>query len=295
MDKNRAQGSVGQQLDTAVASGKTNDDAPSVSTEINLGDFTRTQGLMKSLRLLLNNQPVVQVEDIASGVSDAGRKFKLGELEQANQDLARLYAAFGQRTNQWENQARNLEQQMKMQAAKNPKSISIDAMNRMKAEQTAVRTRIRTAEVLFRRLQQGLDLAFTNSQRRPAAINTEPPVDLPPKFLVAFENASTSQRSEIVKTFFEIESKLTVYVTKNMTSGYDIRFDPVPPLNRLYFLAQTAQVIRLEKLSDPVVLQDVKGATQIDMKLVEFVKHVQSGVWLLKPTTDIRQIREDAV
>ena len=97
---------------------------PVSGMEINLGDFTRTQGLMKSLRLMLNNQVVVQLEDVASAVSDAGRKFKLGDLEAANLDVARAYAAFGQRTNQWENQARSLEQQMKMQAAKNPKSIS---------------------------------------------------------------------------------------------------------------------------------------------------------------------------
>ena len=91
-------------------------DSPS-GMEINLGDFTRTQGLMKSLRLTLEGQVIVQLEDVASGLSDAGRKFKMGEIEQANQDVTRLYAAFGQRTNQWENQARNLEQQMKMQAA----------------------------------------------------------------------------------------------------------------------------------------------------------------------------------
>src|SRR6185295_16249996 len=104
------------------------------------------------------------VEEIASGVSEAGRKFKIEDIEQANQDVTRLYSAFGQRTGQWENQARGLEQQMRMQAAKNPKSISIDKMNRMKSEQTAVRTRIRTAEVQFRRLHQGLDQAFTNLQ-----------------------------------------------------------------------------------------------------------------------------------
>src|SRR5436190_20468229 len=86
---------------------------PLSGMEINLGDFTRTQGLMKSLRLMLNNQIVVQVEEIASGVSEAGRKFKMGELEQANVDIARLYSAFGQRTNQWESQARSLVEKMK--------------------------------------------------------------------------------------------------------------------------------------------------------------------------------------
>src|SRR5262249_7929495 len=159
--------------------------------------FTRTQGLMKSLRMMLNNQIVVQVEDVAGGVGDAGRKFKMGDFEQANLDVARLYAAFGQRTNQWESQARSLEKQMKMQAAKNPKSISIDKMNQMKSEQTSVRTRIRTAEVQFRRLHQGLDQAFTNLQRRPAPAPSEMPAALPAGFLESFRAAATADRSKI--------------------------------------------------------------------------------------------------
>src|SRR3954454_4760834 len=98
-------------------SGSTAGEAPETPSgaEINLGDFTRIQGLMKSLRLLINNQIAVQVEDLAGGLSDAGRKFKMGEIEQANQDVTRLYSAFSQRTTQWESQARGLEQQMKMQ------------------------------------------------------------------------------------------------------------------------------------------------------------------------------------
>jgi hypothetical protein len=273
-------------METAGTPADANEDARTGNAEVNLGDFTRTQGLMKSLRLMLNNQPVVQVEDIASGVSDAGRKFKIGEVEQANQDVTRLYAAFGQRTNQWENQARNLEQQMKMQAAKNPKSISIDAMNRMRAEQTAVRTRIRTAEVHFRRLHQGLDQAYTNLQRRPAIKDSLPEIALPSEFVVSFKNATVSNRPEIVKAFFEIESRLTVDVTRSTKTGYDIRFSPVPPAGRLYFLTDTAQVVRLEKLGKVVTLHDAENSQLTDMKLVEFVKHVQSGVWLLKPRID---------
>ena len=66
--------------------------------EINLGDFTRTQGLMKSLRLTLNNQIVIPVEEIAGGLNDAARKFKMGDLEQesgqglrARQELVREF------------------------------------------------------------------------------------------------------------------------------------------------------------------------------------------------------------
>ncbi len=250
--------------------------------EINLGDFTRTQGLMKSLRLTLNNQIVVPVEELASGVSEAGRKFKIGDIEQANQDVARLYSVFGQRTNQWENQARNLEQQMKMAAAKNPKSISIDKMNRMKSEQTAVRTRIRTAEVQFRRLHQGLDQAFTNLYRQPAAVTSEPTA-LTSDFLVRFKAATIADRPELVKKCFDIEAAIQVHVTRGTQTGYDIKFNPLPPLDRLYFLTKTGQLICLEQLSSVVLLQDLETAQTNELKLVEFVKLVQTGAWLLKP------------
>jgi hypothetical protein len=253
--------------------------------QINLGDFTRTQGLMKSLRLTLDNQIVVQVEELASGLNDAGRKFKMGDIEQANLDVARLYAAFGQRTGQWENQARSLEQQMKAQAAKNPKSISIDKMNRMKSEQTAVRTRIRTAEVQFRRLHQGLDLAFTNLQRQPGLQTPEPAGSPPADFLAALKVATPADRPQVVKDFFDIESVLAARVSRSAKGGYDIQFDPKPPLDRLYYFTATGKVVCLKQLDNLVSMQDLETGQATAIKLVEFVKQVQSGAWLLKTRT----------
>src|SRR6476660_6360404 len=117
MDETRIDESVPEKTEAANRSEARAEETPLLSgMEINLGDFTRTQGLMKSLRLMLNKQIVVQVEELASGVSEAGRKFKMGDIEQANQDVARLYSTFGQRTNQWESQARGLQEKMKMQA-----------------------------------------------------------------------------------------------------------------------------------------------------------------------------------
>jgi hypothetical protein len=286
IDETRAEESPGDKLEGTSRSEAPNDDDQLLSgLEINLGDFTRTQGLMKSLRLMLNNQIVVQLEDVASGVSDAGRKFKMGDIEQANLDVARAYAAFGQRTNQWENQARNLEQQMKTQAAKNPKSISIDAMNRMKSEQSAVRTRIRTAEVQFRRLHQGLDQAFTNLQNRPIPADATPsaatPGDVPAEFLKRFKGASSEERPAIVKDFYEVEAVLKVTVSRGTTAGYDIKFEPMPPLARLYFLTMKARIVRLKQLGEVVVVQDLAAGEEREMKLVEFVKQVQGGVWLV--------------
>jgi hypothetical protein len=270
--------------ESAIRSAVSSDEPlPLSGMEVNLGDFTRTQGLMKSLRLTLNHQIVVPVEEIASGVNEAGRKFKMGDIEQANQDVARLHAAFGQRTSQWESQARSLEQQMKSQAAKNPKSISIDKINRMKSEQTAVRTRIRTAEVQFRRLHQGLDQIFTSLQRQPAPAASETPSALPSDFLAAFRAARATERPALVKEFFDIDTVLNVSVSKGANEGYDIKFDTMPRPNDLYFLTKTAQVIRLEQLSSVVLVQDLETGLSSELKLVEFVKHVQSGVWLLAP------------
>jgi hypothetical protein len=290
MDETQTEESGREESEADIRSAARSEETQPVSgMEINLGDFTRTGGLMKSLRLMLNNQIVVQVEEVASGVGEAGRKFKMGDIEQANLDVARLYSAFGQRINQWESQARSLEQQMKMQAAKNPKSISIDAMNRMKSEQTAVRTRIRTAEVQFRRLHQGLDQAFTNLQRRSAPAISETPIALPAGFLEHFKAATIADRAEIVKERFDIETVLNVSVSRGTKAGYDIKFDPMPPLNRLYFLTKTAQIIRLQELSNVVLIQDLETGQKSDMTLAEFVKQVQRGAWLLKPRSGARQ------
>lgn len=290
MDEAQTEESVPEKTEAASRPEARREETPPVSgMEIDLGDFTRTQGLMKSLRLMLDNQIVVQVEEIASGVSEAGRKFKMGDIEQANQDVARLYSAFGQKTNQWESQARSLEQQMKTQAAKNPKSISIDKMNRMKSEQTAVRTRIRTAEVQFRRLHQGLEQTFINLQGQPAPAASAISSALPSGFLERFKSARISDRPAIVKECFDTGTALKASVRRGTKAEYEIQFDPRPQLNCLCFLTKTAQVIRLEQLSNIVLIEDVETGQTSEMKLVEFVKQVQGGAWLLKPRSGARQ------
>ena len=247
---------------------------PASGMEINLGDFTRTQGLMKSLRLTLDNQIVIPVEEIASGVGEAGRKFKMGDLEQAHQDVARLYAAFGQKASQWDARARSLEQQMRLKVSKNPKAISIDTMSRMKSEQVAVRTRIATAEVHFRRLHQGLDQAYTNLKSQPVPAT-------PADFLAAFKAASLADRPAAVKQCFESMTVLEVTIRRGQAGGYAIRFDPRPPRGSLLFVTTTGEIVRLHELGNLVVVQDLETGSNSEMKVGDFVKLVQAGVWLL--------------
>lgn len=261
----------------AVRSAAPGDDARPVSgMEINLGDFTRTEGLMKSLRLTLNNQIVVPVEEIAGGLNDAARKFKMGDLEQANLDVTRLYSSYQQKVSQWDSQARGLEQQMRTAVAKNPKAVSIDSMNRMKSEQTAVRLRLATAEVHFRRLHQGLAQECINRER-PAVPG------VPADFLAAFQAASLADRPAVVKQAFESVTPLGVTIRRAEAGGYAIQFDPRPTPGSLLFLTQAAELVRLVQLSNVVEVQDLETGSSTEIKVASFVKLVQAGgVWLLK-------------
>jgi hypothetical protein len=249
---------------------------PASGMEMNLGDFTRTEGLMKSLRLTLNNQIVIPVEEIAGGINDAARKFKMGDLEQANLDVARLYSSYQQKVSQWESQARGLEQQMRTAVAKNPKAVSIDTMNRMKSEQTAVRTRLATAEVHFRRLHQGLAQECTSRERQAVP-------GVPANFLAAFKAASLADRPEVVKRGWESVTPLGVTIRRAQAGGYAIQFDPRPPRGSLLFVLATGEILRLQELAAVVVVEDLETRSKSDMKVAAFVKLVQGGVWLLQP------------
>jgi hypothetical protein len=277
---------------------------PLSGMEINLGDFTRTQGLMKSLRLTLHQQIVVTVEEIASGVGEAGRKFKMGDLEQANQEITRLYASFGQKTSQWDSRARSLEQQMRQQASKNPKSVSLDALNRMKSEQVSVRTRISTAEVHFRRLHQGLTQACTNllsqraeekaAQQKHASEKAAPENAGQQKLsplLAEFEAAPAADRPALVRQHFESITPVEVTIERREPGGYEIRFAPRPPRGSLLFLHETGELVRLHELGANVVIENLAAGSpseenRSEMKIGQFVKLVQAGAWLVDRSSD---------
>jgi hypothetical protein len=222
------------------------------------------------------------VEEIASGVGEAGRKFKMGDLEQANQDVARLYATFGQKTSQWESRARSLEQQRRLQVSKNPKSISIDTMNRMKAEHVTVRSRIATAELHFRRLHQGLDQAYTNLQSQPVPRRG-------PSFLASFMAAPLAERPALVKERFESITVIEATIKRSQTGGYAVQFAPRPPRGSLLFLTTIGEIVRLHELGAHVVVEDLETGSQSEMKVASFVKLVQAGVWQLEPRSAVGQ------
>jgi hypothetical protein len=48
----------------------------------------------------------------------------------------------------------------------------------------------------------------------------------------------------------------------------------------------TGQVILLQQLNNIVLFEDLETGQAREMKLKDFVKHVQSGAWLLKPAAE---------
>jgi hypothetical protein len=86
----------------------------------------------------------------------------------------------------------------------------------------------------------------------------------------------------MVKAWFEIESVLKVSVRRGAEGGYRIKFDPKPPLDRIYFLTRTAQLILLQQLDKMVHFQDLETGQDSQMKLEDFVRHVQVGAWILR-------------
>jgi hypothetical protein len=137
--------------------------------------------------------------------------------------------------------------------------------------------------VQFRRLHQGLDQAFANLPRPSPPATSGTSVAPPAGFLAAFKPATIADRPAIVREHFDIAAVIKVNVSRGTNAGYDIKFDPKPPPGRLYYLTETAQVVHLEQLSNVVLMQDLETGQKSEMKLVEFVRHVQSGVWLLQP------------
>jgi hypothetical protein len=156
-------------------------------------------------------------------------------------------------------------------------------MNRMKSEHIAVRTRIRTTEVQFRRLHQAIEQAFTNFKQQPAPESESPPTS-PPDICAAFRAAAIADRPALVKQWLEIVCVLQVHVTRTVDGDYKVKFDPKPSPGQLLFLTGAAQLIRLQQLDQTVQYDNLETNQPSQMKLKEFVKHVQTGAWLLKPT-----------
>lgn len=261
--------------------------------------FSRVEQLIQRARLTQDERIAVETGGVASEVHVARKEFEMGHLDQSLRAVTRVAASFDQTVAQWENLARRKEQ--------TKQNLSMLQIRKMHAEHTGVRTRVQLVKAQLRRLRTGLDQLekMTGSRvvdaesERPdvpgrAAESTEVsspqttqgPRHLPAGFLESFESARDSQsRSEVVQQYFEIEAKLEVEIRRE--EGQDrVIFAPylVPPMNRFYYLLDTAEIIRTRraKIVNVIHVHYPDTGKSARMSLKDFVKHVRNGVWLLR-------------
>jgi len=276
---------------------------PRGGPEVDTALFSRVQQLINSVRLIQDGRVTVDTGGIASDVHVARKEFEMGHIDQALAAVNRLANSFDQKVGQWENAARRKEL--------HKQKLSMQQLRKMHAEHSGVRTRVQLVKAQLRRLRVGLDHLDKLRESRPVASEepaserpavqeqsgdtTEPSVSetvqdqaqLPPGFLEALQAARDPQgRPDVVKQYFEVEAELTVEVRREdgRNRAYFAPF-VLPPMNRFYFLLETAQIILALHLKTAKVLHVHYPETDKSepMPLKEFVKHVRKGVWLLRP------------
>ncbi len=277
---------------------------PRSGPDVDIALFSRVQQLINSVRLIQDGRITVDTGGIASDVHIARKEFEMGHIDQAFAAVNRLSNSFDLKVGQWENAARRKEL--------HKQNLSMQQLRKMHAEHSQVRTRVQLVRAQLRRLRTGLDHLdkLKASQRvvseEPASegpIVQEQPaetiepsvphtdqdqVQLPAGFLEALEAARDPQgKSDVVRRYFEVEAELEVNIKKEegRSRAYFAPF-AFPPMNRFYFLLDTAQITL-------TLTRDLKTAKVIQvhfpetdksepMPLKDFVKHVRKGVWLLR-------------
>ncbi len=259
--------------------------------------FSRVEQLIQSVRLIQDERVAVETGGPAAEVHTARKEFEMGHLDRSLRAVTRVSGSFDQLVAQWENLARRKEQQKQ--------NMSMLQIRKMQAENTGVRTRVQLVKAQIRRLRTGLDQLenMAGSQavetektkvQEPAAESTESvapqtasgPLQLPAGFLEAFQAAGDAQaRCEVVRQYFEVEAKLEVEIRREGEQDR-VFFAPfsVPPANRFYFLVEPAQIIRTRraKIVDAIHVHYPDAGKNGRIPLKEFVKHVRTGVWLLR-------------
>jgi len=282
------------------------DSAARANAPVDTALFSQVEQLIQRVRLTQDERVAVETAGVASEVHVARKEFEMSHLDQAARIILRVTNSFDQCVTQWENQARRKEQQKQ--------GMSMLQIRKMQAENTGVRTRVQLVKAQLRKLRIGLDqmekMAWSQPAEPPSAAAPDaaaPAVEAPPAEPVAASSSSAAprpsqlpagfleayqaacdprERTEVVRQYFEVEAELTVEIRRDGDQDRAC-FAPfaTPPLNRFYFLAGTAQIIRTRRarIVDAVHVHYPDTGRNERLALKDFVRHVHRGVWLLRP------------
>lgn len=210
--------------------------------------------------------------------SDASKRMQVGHvavtsrLAQALNQMSRLGSMLEQFRQSYQNPLEELEQLRRAHAARAAQPRGADAKVTLAAASPTAAT---TAE---------------SARPAPEVPVTRSAVELPDAFWVAFRSAPAQRKPTIVQQFFAVQTHLKVDLQKRSDDRYTPVFHPNRiPTNRFYFLTDPGKIVFLR--GGEFLPQGTGGAVlhvhypetgkDETMRLVDFVRHVQKGVWLL--------------
>lgn len=236
-------------------------------------------------------QESIALTDERALVHAAGRLFSKGAAEDAMKQIKQAQSGFNRKKAEWERRVRQSEDDSARRRA-------MRELQQKKSYHNPITSRISPAENQFRRLVEALDIHVTLerkrvlSERHAASQSASPVVaarkklSLPSGFMEAFGKAEAEGKEAVIKQFFDVEAELSVEVTSADSNQLSVTFSPPLPKNRLYYLVDTAQVIRLRrvKITSDVFYHDCVTDKSDKMPLQSVIECVQAGsMWLLRP------------
>lgn len=240
----------------------------------------------------------IPLNDERALVHAGGRLFSMGAAEEATKQIRQAQAGFQRKKAEWERRVRQSEDDSARRRA-------MRELQQKKANHSPINTRISPAENQFRRLVEALDVHVSLEKRREMALRQESAKSsspapagrqapaLPTGFLAAFNEAEASRRAAIVKKYFDVEAELTVEVGATKSKKKTVTFKPPLPKNRIYYLVDVAQIIRIRrvKIVKDVHYHSFKTEQNETMPLESVIESVQAGgVWLLTPKTGVTDV-----
>lgn len=232
----------------------------------------------------------ISLADERALVHSAGRLFFQGNAEEATKQIRQAQTGFSRKKSDWESRVRRSEDDSARRRA-------MRELQQKKSNHNPINSRVSPAENQFRRLVEALDVHLTLEKRRALelgreSLTSEPPVSkgrkqaaLPAGFSEAIGKTEIGERESVVKRFFDVEAKVTVEVADAEGNRKSVTFNPPLPKNRLYYIANTAQVIRLRrvKISKHVHFHNCLTEQNETMPLPNMIEIAQAGgVWLLR-------------
>jgi hypothetical protein len=271
-------------------------------SKVDEGAFMNLISAIQSIHLTVwvtvKNSGTLRRESIAltderSQVHAAGRIFSKGSVQEAGKQIRQALNGFNRKKAEWENRVRQSENDSTRRRA-------MRELQQKRSNHNPISVRIAPAENQFRRLIEAIDLHVVFDRKREATLRQEASnsssavpaeleqVKLPAGFLEPFSNVKFGEREAIIRQVFDVEAEILVELTDDDPKQKIASFRPPLPKNRLYYLVDAVQVVRLRRVKITNIIHYHNFVTQQNetMPLQSFIESVQAGgVWLLQPKT----------